>query len=478
MLQSFRIGFATNSSSTHSVIMHSKWAKDLTQMDTGFSIERYGDEKSIEQDFRLTTPESKLKFLLLANLLRQGQKVSAHKTIEIHTALKGLASRHNIDIDAVIEEISGAHLPRNPAMGVCPPGINISDWFDFFVESPIGVYGYYDNDDLEDVVTDLCGIEMDYHHLRWKQDGSAIVGYDNQTGHKFRWSREAYEKSTTPELVDVKITDFCGYGCDFGYQGSTKSGQHARMEDLEAIFDQLKAMDVFEVAIGGGEPAHHPQFADIIRMADDRNLTFNFTAYGTDWSKNPEVISALKHRWASIFAGSGVGLSVHAAKDLLKRKRAEENLREAKCYGTYITPQTVIGATPMKVTWDLVNRCIENQTPLILLGFKRTGRGKDFRVSGAERADVKKLLEHIKGNLDNGEPIDGSNFHLSVDTAFLDLYGDVLDEMEVPTILRTSPEGKFSMYVDAVEMTAGPSSYCDPSLMEPVGDLKAQFATY
>ncbi len=72
-----------------------------------------------------------------------------------------------------------------------------------------------------------------------------------------------------------------------------------------------------------------------------------------------------------------------------------------------------------------------------------------------------------------------SGFHLSVDTAFLDRYDHLLDKLEVPTLLRTSPEGKFSMYIDAVTETCGPpSSYCAETLMEPIGDIHSQFASW
>lgn len=52
--------------------------------------------------------------------------------------------------------------------------------------------------------------------------------------------------------------------------------------------------------------------------------------------------------------------------------------------------------------------------------------------------------------------------------------------MGVPEILRTSPEGKFSMYIDAVADTVAPSSYCAPDLVEKrrPGALLEQFAAW
>jgi hypothetical protein len=65
------------------------------------------------------------------------------------------------------------------------------------------------------------------------------------------------------------------------------------------------------------------------------------------------------------------------------------------------------------------------------------------------------------------EPSWNANFSmLGVDTAFVQQFGSVLDELEIPKVLVTSDEGKFSMYIDAVKLTQGPSSYM-PERMEP-----------
>lgn len=51
-------------------------------------------------------------------------------------------------------------------------------------------------------------------------------------------------------------------------------------------------------------------------------------------------------------------------------------------------------------------------------------------------------------------------------------------DRKLPTTLRTSPEGKFSCYVDAVEDIVWPSSYAGASAMQPRGDIKAQFVAW
>ena len=58
---------------------------------------------------------------------------------------------------------------------------------------------------------------------------------------------------------------------------------------------------------------------------------------------------------------------------------------------------------------------------------------------------------------------------IGVDTLVVQRHGEELrDKLGVQEALMTGEEGKFSMYIDAVSGTMGPSSYCDPSLMVPL----------
>lgn len=467
MLRSIRLGHATNSSSAHSIIFHdandARVGRTLPHTDID-EICEYSRDK-----FSFSEPREKALYLL-RDLV--DSTPSNHVMIEVAALLRkrGLGN--------LLDEVRTVELPIEPqGLSAYRPaekgGVGLVEWLDFMLSPHVTCYGYDDNngDPGMALQADGVAVELDYR-LLWKKDGPAIVAYEPNSGTKIRWSREAYDKAVTPELVDVKITDFCGYGCSFCYQGSTKAGQHAPLERIEAIFDQLAAMRVFEVAIGGGEPAHHPQFAEIIEAANARGLTFNFTAFGLDWTKNERAMKALKDG-----SGSGIGISVHSKRDIVKIQRAREALREHKIWGVTPMAQTVVGATPMTTIANMLEACIESSTPLLLLGFKETGRGADYGKARASDAAVRKLLVKAKEACEQTRE-DYNPFTLSVDTAFLDRYGHLLDELKVPHSLRTSPEGKFSMYVDAVENTCGPSSYCDPAQMEVIGDIKAQFAAY
>lgn len=443
MLRNFRIGHATNSSSSHSVIVH-KSDKRIPDRNPDWM---YGWENFVLNDARD-------KFMYY--LADQPSLDVAY----LDDVAKKLGFRDVLDAkryDTIDHESVGT--------AACPSGVDPKVWLDFLLSDDVTIYGGNDNDDARFPLGYGFGLEgVTARFDRWRQDGDALIGYDRLKGVKMRWSPTAYDKSTTPELVDLKITDFCGYGCSFCYQGSTKAGKHAPLTQVKGILRELANMGVFEVAIGGGEPAHHPDFEEILDACMRYGITPNFTSYGTDWVK----------KLPKNYRG-GVGMSVHKSEDLIKIERAREQLREKKVYGVTIMAQAVVGATPENTLWELLEECIARRTPLLLLGYKTTGRAANTTPAkmNAMEAFLKRAQQAVQSDdLDWYYP-----FQLSVDTAFLDQYGDALDAVGIPEVLRTSPEGKFSMYIDAVTDTCGPSSYA-PDKMEPMKDIKEQFAQW
>ncbi len=368
MFRSLRIGFATNSSSSHSIIFHGR--KDSHLLDDMKSTPL--NSLSNTDNYCFTSKEDKALFILASSGC---EFASNHAGIKVSKVL----AKHGLSRDLITKarhfdlpvESSGMNSYHH--FQQC--GFSIADWLDFMLCDEIIMYGYYDSGD--DPATGLLckghGVQIEWGDV-WRKDGNAIVGYNRRTGTKIRWSPDIYEKSSTPELVDMKITDFCGYGCAFCYQGSTKKRvSMPPLERIERILDQLSDMGIFEVAIGGGEPAHHPEFAAILNAATERKITANFTAFGTDWLKNEAIMQALKS-----MKGAGVGLSIHSHRDLVKFDRVRQTIMDHHLWNLQVMAQTVVGATPFATMDKLLGSAIEKGMPLLLLGYKTTGRGGDF----------------------------------------------------------------------------------------------------
>lgn len=111
--------------------------------------------------------------------------------------------------------------------------------------------------------------------------------------------------SPSPELIDVSITDRCGFGCSYCYQDSTPKGEHARADLIPTL---IKGFDhaPYQIAIGGGEPTGHPDFTSILRETKKLGTVPNYTTAGHNF-KN-EIIDATNRDCG------GVALTYHRFK--------------------------------------------------------------------------------------------------------------------------------------------------------------------
>lgn len=461
---SLRIGAATNSSSSHSIIMHS--SAGLAARIAARGPERPGAFGW--SDFVLTSAADKLRYAACSNR-RLIASTSAHEKALVMKRLHACGVGGDILAELQHDEDYIDH--DSAGVASVPHGLDLSTWLAMLANPSVVIYGGNDNTEF-----DLFAYHRDAETVafssatRWRRDGAAVIGHCPKTGAKIRLSPEPYAKSSVPELVDLKITDYCAYGCSFCYQGSTTAGEHAPLGRVLDILSELSRLGVFEVAIGGGEPTTHPQFKTIAEHAINLGISFNFTSFGTDWAKDNELLDILKRA-----SNTGVGVSVHGPRDIQKLKEAREALQAARAWSIEPIAQTVVGAASMTTIEKTVDKAIEEDMPILLLGYKTTGRGGAYRRKASESARLRRILEKVRAHLDGHS---NSEMRLSVDTAFLDQHGDVLDDLGAPNLLRASPEGAFSCYIDAVTGMIGPSSYAGDDAMAPIVDIKAQFSRY
>lgn len=139
-----------------------------------------------------------------------------------------------------------------------------------------------------------------------------------------------------------------------------------------------------------------------------------------------------------------------------------------------VMAQHVVGSVPTPVTAAFLNAAFDGGLPVLLLGYKDVGFGKAYARQDNPKTFVTELRLLVEAQ--------DYNVSLSVDTALVNEYPEMLEALSVPDALVTSPEGKFSCYVDAVTGKMGPSSYVEPSTMTPlpatVDQFKEMFATY
>lgn len=293
-----------------------------------------------------------------------------------------------------------------------------------------------------------------------------LAGVNNVTHNEHYWSgrRSGHvdepTKAQYPELVDIKITDFCPFECAFCYQGSDRNGKHADQSLISTYLRDLGKMKCFEIAIGGGEPTMHPAFMNILHAARHNGIVPNFTTKSFEWMRDhPKADRIVEACGSFAFSIDNV-----ATLEKLHETCISERIPKGKI-SIQIIPD-LVGERTLKSILDAVLKFDFNK--VTLLGWKDSGRGLDYRNSTPSYIMKKnqvlgewvlpKLFEWNDDEYRYG-------FSVSIDTVLAAQSQAQLAELNVPRWLYFTSEGKWSMYIDAVSEKAGASSFVPDSEM-------------
>lgn len=464
-IHGYNNGFATNSSSSHSVVIDkNNILKDNYDKSNNF----FGWENFILKD-----KENKLKYLSWQ--IKHSLDYITENELLINTLVKNL-----LDIDTVDFNFSYSGVDHNSIWNLPVENIKDISFYrelkEYILRDDVVIVGGNDNEE-EDYLRDIGFKDKDFNNsfmfslcnrknIRCKKDGDYWIFFDVKRGEKIRFSFndnvKKYEKSKIPELVDLNITDFCDNGCKFCYKDSTNKGKHANYQDILKIHQALSNMGVFEVALGGGEPTKHPEFNTIITLDSWKDPVtrpiINFSTYSTDWLTDEDIVKNVKR-----YVG-GIGVSIHSVDDIENILKPITEKINGKAYSFYsylnndmrnkeycaITAQHAFGSVPFDDFMNILEKCDEQCIHLLLLGYKTTGRGNSFNIYNYTDEQLKEIFLFIK---------DSNTIKLSVDTLFANNYKKYLDELEIPDYRYCVNEGKFSCYIDAVSKTMSPSSF-------------------
>lgn len=96
----------------------------------------------------------------------------------------------------------------------------------------------------------------------------------------FRGSVERAWRENNLLSVLIELTYRCNLDCAFCYNDVAKKGTPLRLDQYEALLDDLAAMNVLTVILSGGEPLAHPHFFEIGKMARDRGFVVRIKSNG------------------------------------------------------------------------------------------------------------------------------------------------------------------------------------------------------
>lgn len=453
-----RRGFATNSSSSHSLIFITGKSPEDYLVDTG----EFG-----WAFFTASSGEARRRYVaiaLRANLERYDW--TARRCREFVKKMTGVLLDGNSYVDHQSEYV----LPDSWHTKDIDWRF-FEDFQSFVLQDNLVILGGNDNTEEKHPLSDgsefvLC-IPRDASSrgekgfwVARKDSRGYWAMFNRGTGTKVRLSfgrtrpgePQSVDGADAPELVDVKITDRCPFAptCPYCYQGSTTEGEHASTDSLREIGAVLSKLRVFECAIGGGEPTLHPEFWSFVKdLRTGQGVVPNFTTRNLAWMMSQDLCAIVR----DCCGGFAYSVDNSSQVDHFAKLLTETDLEDEGGV-QYVVGSKENGASAiMRACWD-------HDVKLTLLGYKTTGRGAEH----GERPDP--WVPVITSRLASNESIST----LGIDTCLASKHEAELKSLGVPRWCYETKEGQFSRYIDAVTRRIGPSSYCDPSELVSYGD--------
>ena len=517
-LINYREGFATNSSSCHSVINKPDEIAEKIKDDV-INEWYYGWD-----DFVLKSEDEKVKYLLTT--MTHNVKKIAYDKFEpenrdseeyqkfiddtIYKLGKYIKNKSNnfCEIWKEFNRVNGENI-RTPYIDhqsipsliydVFTDEIDLTSW-EYIVNSLLDkntiIYG--GNDNLYEDEWINHEKLLDYNPERGDKNINVLQDLDQYIGYSYKnenddviavifepltGKRSVYNltsdkpiiKHKYPMVCDVKITDNCYLGCKFCYQNSTPDGRHASLKDIKYVASVLQKNKVFEVAIGGGDPLEHPQLGEIIDIFNEHGIITNITI-NPHSRKLRENTEELFKMYDILYKNHAVGVSrdiysAHALQDFFGWLHPKASCMDYIILNKHRSLKRrpdiavhLISGIDFKTNDDFKSKielCIEKEVSPLLLGYKKIGRGENYKGNYKfTKENPEKEIEDLFDGID--KIYDNMKFYqkrFSVDTAFVDKYQKQLDEYGADKRSYHKTEGEQSFYIDVTSRMCSISSY-------------------
>lgn len=458
-----------NSSSTHSIILTDD---NLEDKEIFNSLDWNKDEELFNffdwNNFVVSSPEIKIKYLaaVLDNYFSDIIGKDLSRKMIFHLL--------DTDINVNIEQDSSFPIRwsiDHQSMPILPlnfngKGINLeffNDYKNLILNPKLKILGGNDNNDEPHPLLNkysIFNLPLYYEQANIIARKDPLYGYwvifsrDNGTKTRFFMDIDEHNEitcSSIPELVDISITDYCDSNCQFCYRDSSLKGRHAELNYIKSLSYMLYENEVFEVALGGGEPTSHPYFIDILKTFNTKNITVNFTTRNVEWLKN----DIYRNKVLSEIGGFAYSVKNEYDVRIFGFLVNKYDIPKHK-----VSIQIVEGTIIEKTFQNILKECVYHGLGIVILGFKTTGRGMKYLESNNKKFDFNYLDILMNFNKKN------NLIRVGIDTVFATKYQNDLKENKIDKELYTLEEGKFSCFIDATKKQIGPSSFMPDKMIK------------
>jgi len=304
-----------------------------------------------------------------------------------------------------------------------------------------------------EVLRSVRGIDEYALVAGYVRNGNYYTLYLND-GTRVRFSSGDSLEPEYPECIDMTITKHCDGGCPWCYMNCTTSGEHAELDEdwARRLLDQIHPYT--ELAVNGNDLSH-PKLRWFLEHMAERHVFVNITVNQKHFMQHYDM---LKHLIAAGLI-RGIGISyMHPEDGFIER---------AKSLGSAAVIHVIAGIfTPDD--WEYLKN---NDLQLLVLGYKRIGRGETYYESDC-REDISKMMIVLR-NLIKYWHLDPGHFdYRSIAFDGLSIRQLDVEQWLDPDAYREAyagGEGAYTFYLDMVDRTYAMSSIVnDP---RPIGDL-------
>lgn len=280
-----------------------------------------------------------------------------------------------------------------------------------------------------------------HYHTVFNPCNGFFARIEDEDADEPEWSADG------PELLDVSITNYCERYCNFCYRASSETGKHISLADYQHILCQAKDAGVFQIALGGGNPNQHPQFADILRITSEAGIIPSYTTNGDGLTA--EILEATKQ-----YCGA-MALSVYPPFNIL-----EELINRIANYGIRLNLHIILSSIMIeKATEWMLNPPVwmEYINALIFLNYKPINR--KYSYGRASDTQLQQFFEAVKV----------TRIKIGFDSCSI---SGILKWLDSPKVfLETCEAAKFSAFISE-ELFMYPCSFMINTEMR--GDLRKE----
>lgn len=212
----------------------------------------------------------------------------------------------------------------------------------------------------------------------YKNGNTTTTIYDDGTKTHFTMDDEF--EFEFPESHDISISQCCDNGCAWCYYGCSPTGKHGKLTGWK-FFDSMRPYT--EIAINLQFPLHPDLESFLFEMRQRKiivNVTINQNHFMSDSGR--ELIEA--YSYLGLIKGIGISLTDPTQDGFID---------EVKKY-----PNTVIHVIAGITPWEDIQYLMGHGLKLLILGYKKTGRGKKYYDSLF--IPIITQMKYLEGGLD------------------------------------------------------------------------------